>query len=319
VSSLDQFTSSFDQLRRAWSEHRLAHAYLISGSPSGAGLTLVQALLKLLYCTGADQPCGVCANCHRVENRQHPDVSWLEPEKKSRIISVDQIRALNLRLSQTAYAGGWKVGVILACDRLKEEAANAFLKTLEEPPGRTLLLLVTDQIQAILPTIISRCQKVVLEEGTTEPVWMQELLGILQQGEGDSGFEALLLAGRLRALLESIKAGILEAEKTADDSEEAKDVLVARVQAKLIKERTELLRTAQFWQRDLLACRCGADEASLHFKSHATVLRRQAGSMTTTNLLRRVSGVEQAVRRMELNVSDVVALESYLLASSGRG
>ncbi len=315
MSSLDQFTEAFAQLRRAWSENRLAHAYLISGSPSGSGLTFVQALLKLLFCEGAEPPCGECAMCHRVERRQHPDISFLEPEKKSRIISVDQIRELNGRLSQTAYSGGWKVAVILACDRLKEEAANAFLKTLEEPPGQTLLLLVTDQPQAMLPTIVSRCQRVVLEEGAAAPVWMEELLGLLQQEDGESAFEGLLMAGRLRVLLESIKAGIMEQEKGSDDAEVEKDVLAARVQSKLIKERTEILRAVQFWQRDLLACRCGADDAILHYQAQAPALRSQAARYSMFALLRRVRGVEEAVRRLETNMSDAVALESYFLSA----
>ena len=315
MSSLDQFTEAFGQLKQAWADHRLAHAYLVSGSPTGGGLALVQSLLKLLFCEGADKPCGACPNCHRVERRQHPDISWLEPEKKSRIISVDQIRELNLRLSQTAYAGGWKVGVILACDRLPEAAANAFLKTLEEPPGQTLLLLVTDQAQAMLPTIVSRCQKVVLEESVAEPVWMADLMDLLARHPADQELDALLLAGRLKGLLDAVKAAILEQEKAAGQPDEDKDVLAARVQAKLIRERTELLRALQFWQRDLLACACGAGDDVLHFRTHAPELRRMAQGVPVARLLPRIKGVEDVVRLLEVNVSDVVALESYLLAS----
>lgn len=317
MSSLDRFAEAFAQLKTAWSEKRLAHAYLIAGSPSGAGLTFASSLLKLLYCEGSEPPCGACAMCHRVEKRNHPDISFLEPEKKSRIISVDQIRELNERLSQTAFSGGWKAAVILACDRLKEEAANAFLKTLEEPPGQTLLLLVTEQPQAMLPTIVSRCQRVMLEEGAATPVWMDQLLELLQKEDGDSPFEGMMVAGRLRQLLDSIREDIQENEKAAGADDADKDVLAARVQSKLIKERTEILRAVQFWQRDLLACRCGADDSLLHFQSHSAALRHQSGQLPLPALLRRVRGVEEAVRRLEVNMSEAVSLESYFLSATG--
>lgn len=319
MSSLDQFTEAFAQLKRAWSENRLAHAYLISGSPSGAGLALAQSVLKLLYCERADKPCGECGSCHRVERRQHPDIGWLEPEKKSRIISVDQIRDLNGRLAQTAFTGGWKAGVILACDRLKEEAANAFLKTLEEPPGRTLLLLVTDQVQAIMPTIVSRCQKVVLEATEAAPAWMPTLLSILEQNPGASGLDDMMLAGRLKALLDQVKAGIQEQESTGEDTEDDeeadKSVREARIQAKLIRERTELLRSVQYWQRDVLACRCGAGEDTLHFRTYADILKRQSEGVPMGQLIARVQGVERVARLLEVNVADLVSLDSYLLST----
>lgn len=326
VSSLDQFTEVFAQLKRACDENRLAHAYVVAGSPSGAGLALAQSLLKLLFCEGAEKPCGQCANCHRVERRQHPDIYWLEPEKKSRIIGVDQIRELNTSLSQTAFSGGWKAGVILASDRLREEAANAFLKTLEEPPGRTLLLLVTDQAQAMLPTIISRCQRVVLEEPPAQPAWMGDLLAILERAGDAGGLDDLMLAGRIKALLDRIKDGIQESENGAgeesagaSDEEASKDVLKARVQAKLIKERTELLKALQHWQRDLLACRCGAGDDVLYFRSHAQTLRRQSRSLDMPQLLSRVRGVDRVAQLLEVNLPDLVAFETYLLGSSRGG
>lgn len=316
MSSLDQFTGAFEQLKRGWAEQRLAHAYLIGGSPSGAGLALVQSLLKLLYCEGAEKPCGVCAACHRVERRQQPDITWLEPEKKSRIISVDQIRELNRTLAQTAFSGGWKAGVILACDRLKEEGANAFLKTLEEPPGQTLLLLVTDQMQAMMPTIVSRCQRVVLDEKEEEPAWRPALLAILARHETDAGLDTLLMAGRLKGLLDEVKVGLQnqEEEKESGD-EESREVSLARVQAKLIKERTEMLRAVQFWQRDLLACRLGAGPETLHFRDQAAILQKLARGMSVSRLLERVEAVERIVRLTEVNVADLVAIESSLLAT----
>jgi DNA polymerase-3 subunit delta' len=325
VSSLDQFTEAFAQMKRAWSDNRLAHAYLICGSPSGAGLALVHSLLKLLYCEAAEPPCGVCPACQRAVARQLPDVTWVEPENKSRIISVEQIRSLIDTVAQTAFGGGWKVGVVLACDRMKAEGANAFLKTLEEPPGKTLLLLVTDQMQGLLPTIVSRCQKVVLAEPDPEPVWMEKLVDILSRHNDESGLQTLLLAGRLKALLDEIKVGLQEQEGAGKaeseggenaETEAAREIVAARVQAKLVKERTDVLRAVQYWQRDLLACRVGAGVETLHFKTHDDRLRRQANRLPVARLLERTRVADQVVRLTAVNIADLVALESELLSAS---
>lgn len=292
----------------------MAHAYLITGAPSGAGLALAKSILKLLYCESADKPCGTCGACHRVDRRQQPDVTWVEPEKKSRIIGVDQVRALNATLAQTAFGGGWKAGVILACDRLKEEGANAFLKTLEEPPGRTLLLLVTDQTQAMLPTLVSRCQKLVLDEQEPEPAWRPELLDILARHQDDRGLDTLLLAGRIKALLEKVRENITAQEDGGEeDGEEAREIINARIQARVVKERTDVLRAVQYWQRDLLACRVGSPVESLHFKDHADILQRVAGPLSMGRLMERVQALDRVVRLTEVNLSDLVALESSLL------
>lgn len=325
MSSLDQFTEAFAQMKRAWSDNRLAHAYLICGSPSGAGLALVHSLLKLLYCEAAEPPCGVCPACQRAVARQLPDVTWVEPENKSRIISVEQIRSLIDTVAQTAFGGGWKVGVVLACDRMKAEGANAFLKTLEEPPGKTLLLLVTDQMQGLLPTIVSRCQKVVLAEPDPEPVWMEKLVDILSRHNDESGLQTLLLAGRLKALLDEIKVGLQEQEGAGKaeseggenaETEAAREIVAARVQAKLVKERTDVLRAVQYWQRDLLACRVGAGVETLHFKTHDDRLRRQANRLPVARLLERTRVADQVVRLTAVNIADLVALESELLSAS---
>lgn len=321
MSSLEHFSEVFAQLRRAWAENRLAHAYLISGSPSGAGLALAQSILKLLFCESADKPCGTCASCHRVDRRQQPDIVWLEPEKKSRIITVESVRELSAALGQTAFGGGWKAGVLLGCDRLKEEGANAFLKTLEEPPGRTLLLLVTDQAQAMLPTLLSRCQRLVLDEEVPHPAWREPLIEILSRHTGDHGVDAMLLAGRLKALLEQVKESIKDPDAGTEETDQGEPadetvghtVQEARRQALLARERAELLRCVQYWQRDLLACRVGADPGTLHFKDQAATLQALSRILPLPRLLERIEAVDRVVRLTEVNVSELVALEASLL------
>ena len=152
--------SAFALLRNSFEGGRLAQAYVVAAPPRGSGSELALRLLQLIYCESADRPCGECRQCVEVAGYSHPDVLWVEPQKKSRVIAVDQIRAVEQRIYHTSFLGGWKACVLLGADRLSPGAANAFLKTLEEPPGRSIFLLLTDGPQFLLPTILSRCQRI---------------------------------------------------------------------------------------------------------------------------------------------------------------
>lgn len=337
MSSLDQFTESFDNLRRAFVDKRLAHAYIIVGPPRGSGLVFAESLLKLVFCTGKDAPCNDCLACRRAGQHKHPDAFWLEPEKKSRVIGIgkhspyeDGIRTTILDpLSLSAYEGGWKAAVLLAADRMTPVAANALLKTLEEPAPQTLMLLVTDQPQALMPTIRSRCQWVDLGggEAVADAPWRAELMDILRRETGQGTVEKLVLAGRLQALLNKIKAGLTEEEEASAeglddkgdeevaeaDDEATRDVILARVQAKLIRERSEMLKTWTLWQRDVLACRLGAPDEMLFFSADAAVLRSRAAALTYGQALAQVRAVETIVQRLSVNIPEASAILGALL------
>ena len=142
---------AFSLIARAIDTGRAAHGYLIVGDVRGNGAELVRRILLKLFPHEVAQ----------VESGEHPDVATLAPEGKSRVITVDAMRERIVEpMSATAFSGGWKVGVIVGADRLRPESANAFLKSLEEPTPRTMYLLLTDQPDVILPTIVSRTQRV---------------------------------------------------------------------------------------------------------------------------------------------------------------
>ncbi|PYL57878.1 MAG: DNA polymerase III subunit delta', partial [Verrucomicrobia bacterium] len=140
-------TAALEYLRRAYEQNRLAHAYLISGSP-GSGKRLLAAELASLV--NGTKPGDVFSASAR-------EISVAEPESKSRRIVIEQVRALEHALQMRATAGRRKVAIIAEADRLQPHAANAFLKTLEEPPKDSLLLLLSALPEALPDTIISRC------------------------------------------------------------------------------------------------------------------------------------------------------------------
>ena len=111
-----------------------------------------------LFCP--DRGCGKCSICRRVFEHQHPDFYYLAPEAGKRGISIDQIRQIQKKISLKAFEAGQKFVLVDQADTMNEEASNSFLKTLEEPPQETRIFLVTDQKQALLPTVLSRVQTI---------------------------------------------------------------------------------------------------------------------------------------------------------------
>lgn len=142
---------AFSLISHAIDSGHPAHGYLIVGDLGGGAAELKNRVLAKLFPNEGAQ---LAAN-------SHPDVALLEPEGKRRIITVDSMRDRIVEpMSMKAFSGGWKVGVIVGADRMEPPSANAFLKSLEEPTPQTLYLMLTDQPDAILPTIVSRSQRI---------------------------------------------------------------------------------------------------------------------------------------------------------------
>jgi DNA polymerase-3 subunit delta' len=146
-------------VRAAFAADRLAHGLLIHEDPGAGGLQLARWITQLVNCRAPAAPCGECQDCKWIAADQHPDVAILKPEEESNYIRIEQVRGLAAELSLTAHGKGYKVAILWPADALYPNAANSLLKTLEEPPPRTLLLLVTSQPSRLLPTVRSRCSK----------------------------------------------------------------------------------------------------------------------------------------------------------------
>ncbi|MFQ2257137.1 DNA polymerase III subunit delta' [Aeromonas dhakensis] len=155
---------------------RLGHAWLLLGDPGLGKEQLAQQLARLHLCHQPDrgEPCGHCHSCQLFEKGHHPDLGSLTTEGKT--IGVEAIREICARLQNSAQLGRGKVVIIPDAERMTESAANALLKTLEEPAGDSLLLLIASQVSRLLPTILSRCHKHVCQlpaEGETL-AWLAE-------------------------------------------------------------------------------------------------------------------------------------------------
>lgn len=150
-------------LEKSLVKGKIAHAYLFTGAEHLGKMTAALELAKSLQCQGKKKPCGHCKSCLDIDKRIHPDIMIVEPGKKEDeenkwepIIKIDQIRNLEHSLSLFPYQSPFKVAIVDQAERIGREAANTFLKTLEEPSAKSVIILVSSG--QLLPTITSRCQ-----------------------------------------------------------------------------------------------------------------------------------------------------------------
>jgi DNA polymerase-3 subunit delta' len=184
-------------LRATHAAGRMAHAILIHEARGAGGDVLALWTAQLILCSATDPPCGVCAGCRRAAGVQHPDLTVLAPIEDSRQIRIEQVRELIADFSLTSHQGGYKVAILSPADALNRAAANALLKTLEEPTPGTLLILVATTPSRLPATLLSRCQRIpVRAPARGEAVaWLQSLRGSADWGGAlDALGDAVLLA-----------------------------------------------------------------------------------------------------------------------------
>lgn len=147
-------------LRHGLAAGRVAHAFLLTGPPAIGKFALASAFAQALNCTGEAAPCGQCRACRLIGQNRHPDVRVIQMPDDKREIGIDQIRTVLHEASLKPYEALWKAYIVRDAETMSEEAANCLLKTLEEPPPQVILMLTAPTPEALLPTLVSRCQPV---------------------------------------------------------------------------------------------------------------------------------------------------------------
>mgnify|MGYP001116719136 CR=1 FL=1 len=188
----------WQRLRRQVDDNKLAHAYLFSGASGTGKLFFARRLALYLLCLAPSEglPCGHCRNCQIGGQHQHPDVLIVEPAEEGRGLKIDQIRDLNAFTAKTSHAGRHKVVIIDQAHRMNNATANALLKTLEEPAGKTIIILTSDLPGFLSATIRSRCQRIQFPPPGLELAdsWLK------QHCSADLNTTALLAAANCRPL-----------------------------------------------------------------------------------------------------------------------
>jgi len=330
-----RMTQGVQLLQRSLARGRLGHAYLFAGDQLEELELLARTLAKTLNCQNpikidgaATDCCDECLSCRKIENETHADIHWTRPESRSRVITVEQMRGLMQQIQLKPGEANFKVAVIAGADRLNPQAANAFLKTLEEPPAQSVLILLSTEPQRILETILSRCLRLnFFGDGKrkldfSETEWLEKF-GALAAGEQKSLFGRYRLLDSLLQKLGEIRARVDEnlaarsplekydeVEKNLRDKWE--DELAAAVESEYRRQRADLLSLLQSWLRDIWLHTLAIGKELLNFPEISgaeTVAKRISARQALENL----QTLERAQRMLHTNVQEALALEVSLL------
>ena len=325
-------------LQRSLERDRLGHAYLFTGGDLTELEQVAQALAKTLNCqdpaarTPSGAPldaCDRCLSCRKIDAGTHADVVWVRPESKSRVVTVAQMRELMQTVHLTPTEAPWKVSIIVAADRLNVQAANAFLKTLEEPPANSVLVLLSTDPRQVLETILSRCLRLnlggggTLAAGAAKAEWLKsfsELAGSKTQSLlGRYRLLTLLLAelGRVKARIEKDLGARspLERYEDADPKirERWEEELEAAIEAEYRRQRTEVLAWLEWWLRDVWMCTHLNESAVLQLPDLRSSTAEVARRITPDDAVQNLGQLERTQWLLGSNVQEALALEVTLL------
>ena len=312
--------TAFKYLRRAYEQNRLAHAYLITGAPGSGKEALAAELASLVNGTPTRD----------IFSSKAREIFVARPESKSRRIVTAQIRALEHALQMRAANGGRKVAIIPDADRLQTEAANAFLKTLEEPPKDSLLLLLSALPEALPETILSRCIAIPLaSDGETRSKEEETLVKLLQQASRQTTWNiqfAYRLAQEFQQLLREIReevkqetADALKREQTrykdATDGvwlDEREGYYKALTESLYLQRCAALVEILFVWWTDVL--RASNDVAQRDIPIAKQETATLASRFNTAEILRRIRSLEELRDHLGRNIHEGLAIEVAFLA-----
>ncbi|MGH7167050.1 MAG: DNA polymerase III subunit delta' [Nitrospiraceae bacterium] len=307
---------------------RVAHAYLFFGEDGigkrRAALRFAQALnCETDYGPEGPDACGACRSCRQIEARTHPDFLLIEPdqEQANPQIKIEQIRELEQQLVYHPLVGRRKVCLIDDADRMTPGAANALLKTLEEPPDHSLLLLITSRPSALLATVRSRCQGIRFVAPARADV-EAALMTTRRIPPADARFLAMVTQARIGQALETDLAATRAQEDefsalTSAKSLQSVATLLTAAEALYRSDRApEALEWMAGWIRDLILVSVGADPDNLVNRDRLPQLEQAARGLRPDvilhllDLLADIETIQQAATR---NVNLQMALETILL------
>lgn len=325
----------------AFRRGRLAHAWLLCGPPGSGKERLASRIVAMVRGGGGGggfdlwgeplpepEPAGL-------DELQGERVRVLRPQMKSRRIGIEPVRDLEHMMHMACGPDEWKVGVLVEAERMTDAASNAFLKTLEEPPAQTLILLLSETPEAMLPTIRSRCVRLPLQgQGMAVDVHGKKLLELLAAMGGEvvgSARGALALRAAVAAVLASAKdeigEGIDELRREEEEhyrkTTESGDWLERRdkeheaaAQSDYLRVRQRLIDLLSAWLCDVLRHKADAG-TGLDFPDHSAVTAALASRHQWRDLLDRMDAFEEMRRTLATNAQEQLAMEVGFLKAFG--
>lgn len=310
-------TKHFAKLIR---ENKLVHVYLLSGAEGTGKIELAKWIAKGIFCLNSQNgvPCLKCSECNRIENNNHPDVVTIMPDGLS--IKVEQIRYLKSEFNKSGVESDRKVFIIQDAQKMSIGAANSLLKFLEEPSGNITAFLLTSEPQKLLPTIISRCQEVEMQQLTSGQL-EQELIS-----ESISEKNSHILANLAQSVVEAKKINdnenfdkILATVNNWYRKLLRKDLLsFVMIQSKIIgliqnkEDQNLVLQVIILTVRDTVLERFGLTE-EIVFKENIDFIQQNTAQITNDKLVNGLNLVVESNRKLASNISMQNMLETLTL------
>ena len=308
---------AIDLLQRQQTADRMPQALLLTGPPGVGKSTVARFLAQSLNCQSVDRPCGICLSCRKVVTGNHPDVRIFDGEEA---IKIDEIREMQRELSLSPHEGQYRVILLCNFERATLSAANALLKTLEEPAPQVVIVLTATDPGALLATIVSRCQII-----TLRPLSSREIVAALQEQWQTPSEQAQLLAqlagGRLgwavRALAdkELLERREHYLQELIDLLHKTRSDRLAYAHA-LSRDPVEMKEAMVLWLtiwRDLLLLKGGVSQAKIINLDWQDKLQAMARYSSISQAADLVAGLRTALINLERNVNPRLNLEVILL------
>lgn len=310
-----------EHLQKAIEYHKVSHAYILAGEEGMGRKTLAKAFAMTLLCEKSDrEPCMQCHACKQILSGNHPDVIWVSHEKPASI-GVDDIRTqINDTIYIKPYSSSYKIYMVDEAEKMTVQAQNALLKTIEEPPSYAVIILMTTNPEAFLPTILSRCIQLKLKPLRNHVVsdYLTETMGVPEEkadiyaafARGNLGKAIHLASSEDFALLFHQVLTLLKNIKEMDIP-----MLLDYIR-KLQEDNLDLqecLDFMQLWYRDILMFKVTRDINTLIFKEEYSVVSSLCQKSSYEGLETILNAIEKAKARLNANVNTDLALELMLL------
>ena len=316
-----------EHFRSALTSRKISHAYIINGEKSAGKEFIAKIFAQTLQCEkGGDEPCMECHSCKQALSDNQPDIIKITHEKPN-TISVDDIRAqINNDVAIKPYSSPYKVYIMNEAEKMTVQAQNAILKTLEEPPEYAVILLLTTNVNSLLPTILSRCVVLNMKPVADDLVrkfLMEELQIPDYKAEVCVAF-ARGNVGRAKALASSeefdnVKAEALSLLKYIQDMELYEIIAAIKKINDYKLEVNDYLDIMAIWYRDVLLFKATNDSNHLIFREEIQTLRKVAQRSSYEGIERVIQALDKAKNRLNANVNFDLTMELLFLEIKENG
>ena len=310
-----------EHLQNAIRMGKVSHAYILNAPASSGKMMIAEAFAATLQCEKkGTAPCMECHSCKQAASHNHPDIIYVRHEKPN-TIGVDDIRVqINQDIAVKPYSSPYKIYIVDEAEKMNVQAQNALLKTIEEPPAYGVILLLTTNADAFLPTILSRCIRLDLKPVANDKLkdfLMKKCEVVDYQADICVDFSQGIVGKAIRlascAQFNEIKEAALQLVKRVKDIDLSEMIGAVKQVSEYKLDINDFFDIMMIWYRDVLLYKATADVNGLIFKDEVYEIKKQANTSSYHGIQLILEGLEKAKMRLDANVSFELVIELLLL------